>query len=205
MKVFTSIYVPKDRSEKYPFLITRTPYSVGPYGVDQYKTSLGPSEHFQKSGYIFVYQDARGRYMSEGEFQQVRPFIPDKRSSKDVDESTDTWDTIDWLLKNIPGHNGRAGMVGVSQPRLPRGRKHHEFPLIPHLRPPRPRPPPPRTTTWATTCITTARSCWERTSASTPSSSPARGSPRRPGRPWTSIRARPTCTTSSSASRPSPR
>jgi len=116
VKVFTSIYVPKDRSEKYPFLITRTPYSVGPYGVDQYRTSLGPSEHFQKSGYIFVYQDARGRYMSEGEFQQVRPFIPDKRSSKDVDESTDTWDTIDWLLKNIPGHNGRAGMVGVSQP-----------------------------------------------------------------------------------------
>ena len=116
VKAFTSIYVPKDRSEKYPFLITRTPYSVGPYGVDQYRTALGPSEHFQKSGYIFVYQDARGRYMSEGEFQQVRPHIQDKRGNQDVDESTDTWDTIDWLLKNIPGHNGRAGMVGVSQP-----------------------------------------------------------------------------------------
>ena len=65
---------PKDASQKYPFLITRTPYSVAPYGVDQYPTSLGPSEHFQKEGFIFVYQDARGRYMSEGEFQQVRPF-----------------------------------------------------------------------------------------------------------------------------------
>ncbi|MBX7187142.1 MAG: CocE/NonD family hydrolase [Vicinamibacteria bacterium] len=116
VKIFTSIYVPKDRSLKYPFLITRTPYSVGPYGVDQYRTSLGPSEHFQKSGYIFVYQDARGRYMSEGEFQQVRPFVRDKRGPRDVDESTDTWDTIEWLLKNVENHNGRAGMVGVSQP-----------------------------------------------------------------------------------------
>ena len=116
VKLFTSIYSPKDTSQKYPFLITRTPYSVGPYGIDQYRTSLGPSEHFQKEGFIFVYQDARGRYMSEGEFQQVRPFVPEKKSNADIDESTDTYDTIEWLLKNVANHNGRAGMVGVSQP-----------------------------------------------------------------------------------------
>ena len=114
-RLFTSIYVPKDASQKYPFLITRTPYSVGPYGVDRYRASLGPSDHFQKDGFIFVYQDARGRYMSEGEFQQVRPFNPNK-GPKEIDESTDTYDTIEWLLKNVPNNNGRAGMVGVSQP-----------------------------------------------------------------------------------------
>ena len=113
VRLFTSVYAPKDASREYPFLITRTPYSVAPYGVDQYRASLGPSEHFQKEGFIFVYQDARGRYMSEGEFQQVRPFVPDKKSSKDIDESTDTYDTIEWLLKNVPDHNGRVGMVGV--------------------------------------------------------------------------------------------
>jgi putative CocE/NonD family hydrolase len=116
VRLFTSIYVPKDASQKYPFLLTRTPYSVAPYGVDKYPASLGPSEHFQKDGFIFVYQDARGRYMSEGEFQQVRPFMPGKRSNKDIDESTDTYDTIEWLLKNVSNHNGRAGMVGISQP-----------------------------------------------------------------------------------------
>jgi putative CocE/NonD family hydrolase len=116
VRLFTSVYVPKDASQPYPILLTRTPYSVGPYGIDQYRASLGPSEHFQKEGFIFVYQDARGRYMSEGEFQQVRPFVPAKKSSKDIDESTDTYDTIDWMLKNIPRHNGRVGMVGVSQP-----------------------------------------------------------------------------------------
>jgi putative CocE/NonD family hydrolase len=114
-RLFTAVYVPKDASQKYPFLITRTPYSVSPYGVDQYPSALGPSEHFQKDGFIFVYQDARGRYMSEGEFQQVRPFNPAK-GPKEVDESTDTYDTIDWLLKNVPNNNGRAGMVGISQP-----------------------------------------------------------------------------------------
>lgn len=116
VRLFTAIYVPKDTSQSYPFLFTRTPYGVAPYGVDNYRASLGPSEQFEKEGFIFVYQDARGRYMSEGEFQQVRPFIPDKHSPKDVDESTDTYDTIEWLLKNIPNHNGRVGMIGISQP-----------------------------------------------------------------------------------------
>ena len=114
--LFTQVYVPKDSSQRYPFLLTRTPYSVAPYGVDNYRASLGPSESFEKEGFIFVYQDARGRYMSEGEFQQVRPYVPDKRGPKDVDESTDTYDTIEWLLKNVPNNNGRVGMVGISQP-----------------------------------------------------------------------------------------
>ncbi len=116
VRLFTSIYAPKDTSQKYPFLLTRTPYSVSPYGVDHYRNNLGPSEHFEKEGFIFVYQDARGRYMSEGEFQQVRPHVPNKQSKKDIDESTDTYDTIEWLLKNIPNHNGKAGMIGISQP-----------------------------------------------------------------------------------------
>ena len=116
VQLFTSVYVPKDTSQTYPFLLTRTPYNVAPYGVDNYRASLGPSEHFEKEGFIFVYQDARGRHMSEGEFQQVRPHVPNKRSSKDIDESSDTYDTIEWLLKNIPNHNGKVGMIGISQP-----------------------------------------------------------------------------------------
>jgi putative CocE/NonD family hydrolase len=116
VRLFTSIYTPKDTSQQYPFLLTRTPYSVSPYGVDKFPASLGPSEHFEKEGFIFVYQDARGRYMSEGQFQQVRPHVPVKRGNKDVDESTDTYDTIEWLLKNVSNNNGRVGMVGISQP-----------------------------------------------------------------------------------------
>ncbi len=93
VRLFTSVYVPKDTSQPYPFLLTRTPYSVAPYGVDHYPNRLGPSPEFEKEGFIFVYQDARGRYMSEGEFQQVRPYQPNKRGPKDIDESTDTYDT----------------------------------------------------------------------------------------------------------------
>ncbi|MEK6325293.1 MAG: CocE/NonD family hydrolase [Acidobacteriota bacterium] len=115
-RLYAAVYAPKDTSQKYPFLLTRTPYSIAPYGVDNYRAALGPSEHFEKEGFIFVYQDARGRHMSEREFLQVRPHQPNKKTSKDIDESTDTYDTIEWLLKNIPNHNGRAGMIGVSQP-----------------------------------------------------------------------------------------
>src|SRR5512132_3737748 len=99
VRLFTAVYVPKDTSQPYPFLLTRTPYSVAPYGVDHYPNRLGPSTEFEKEGFIFVYQDARGRYMSEGEFQQVRPFHPNKRGPMDIDESSDTYDTIDWLVK----------------------------------------------------------------------------------------------------------
>jgi hypothetical protein len=113
--LFTSVYVPKDASQKYPFLIVRTPYSVSPYGVDQYRKHLGPSPDFDKSGYIFVYQDVRGRYMSEGTFVEETPHI-DKKSKQDVDDSTDLYDTIDCLLKNIPNNNGNAGIWGISYP-----------------------------------------------------------------------------------------
>lgn len=116
VRLFTVVYVPKAAIERYPILLQRTPYGVAPYGVDNYRQSLGPSVEFEREGFIFVYQDARGRYMSEGEFQQVRPFVPNKQSPKEIDESTDTYDTIDWLVKNIPNNNGRVGMVGISQP-----------------------------------------------------------------------------------------
>jgi uncharacterized protein len=115
-KLFTAIYVPKDISHAYPFLMDRTPYSVAPYGVDNYRTSVGPSEAFEKAGYMFVYQDVRGRYMSEGTFIEMRPHIDHKASNNDVDESTDTYDTIDWLLKNVPNNNGRVGILGISYP-----------------------------------------------------------------------------------------
>jgi putative CocE/NonD family hydrolase len=116
--LFTSIYVPKDisASHPYPFLINRTPYNVGPYGVDQYRTRLGPSPDFDKAGYIFVNQDVRGRYMSEGTFIEMRPHLDNKKSSKDVDDSSDLYDTIEWLLKHVPGNNGNAGIWGISYP-----------------------------------------------------------------------------------------
>jgi uncharacterized protein len=115
-RLFTSVYVPKDDSQAYPILMKRTPYSVRPYGADQYPEDLGPSPLFGKAGYIFVYQDVRGRWMSEGDFVQMRPHRPKKTSKTDFDESTDTWDTIDWLLKKVHGHNGRVGIAGISYP-----------------------------------------------------------------------------------------
>jgi putative CocE/NonD family hydrolase len=114
--LFTSVYVPKDSSQAYPFLINRTPYGVGPYGVDQYRKTLGPAPEFDKAGYIFVFQDVRGRYMSEGTFIEMRPHIDDKKSKHDVDDASDLYDTIDWLLKNVPNHNGNAGIWGISYP-----------------------------------------------------------------------------------------
>jgi uncharacterized protein len=116
VQLFTSVYVPKDSSRPYPILISRTPYSVAPYGVDQYRTQLGPSPDFDRAGYIFVYQDVRGRFMSEGTFTEMRPHIDVKKSSKDVDDSSDLYDTIDWLLKNVPNNNGKAGIWGISYP-----------------------------------------------------------------------------------------
>ncbi|MGD0415143.1 MAG: CocE/NonD family hydrolase [Terriglobales bacterium] len=114
--LFTSVYLPKDSSRAYPFLINRTPYSVGPYGVDQYRKNLGPAPEFDKAGYIFVFQDVRGRYMSEGKFIEMRPHIDNKKSNQDVDDASDLYDTIDWLLKNVPNNNGNAGIWGISYP-----------------------------------------------------------------------------------------
>jgi putative CocE/NonD family hydrolase len=115
VRLFTAVYVPKDASAKnpYPILLTRTPYTVAPYGADNYKSDVGPSPTFGRSGYIVAYQDVRGRFMSEGEFVNMRP---EKDGSSRVDESTDTYDTIDWLVKNVAGNNGRVGQWGISYP-----------------------------------------------------------------------------------------
>src|SRR5450432_2620836 len=115
-RLFTSVYAPKDAAQKYPIMLSRTPYNVGPYGVDNFKTSLGPSEKFAKEGFIFVYQDVRGRFMSEGEFQNMTPHRAVKRGPQDVDESSDTYDTVEWLIKNIPNNNGKVGISGISYP-----------------------------------------------------------------------------------------
>lgn len=116
VQLFAAIYLPRDTTRSYPLLMRRTPYSIAPYGVDKYPASLGPSEHFVKAGYIFVNQDVRGRFMSEGEFVEVTPHRPNKQKPSDIDESSDAYDTIEWLLKNVPGHNGRVGMYGISYP-----------------------------------------------------------------------------------------
>jgi putative CocE/NonD family hydrolase len=115
-KLFTAVYIPRDSTKTYPIMMKRTPYSCSPYGINSYPSALGPSEHFVRAGYIFVNQDVRGRFMSEGTFEQVTPHIPQKTKTTDVDESTDAWDTIEWLTKNIPGHNGKVGMAGISYP-----------------------------------------------------------------------------------------
>lgn len=116
VKLFTIIYVPKDQSKKYPIMYNRTPYSAGPYGKEDYKVTLGPSMLFAREGYIFAYQDVRGRYMSEGTFVATRPYIPNKKKKTEVDESSDSYDTIDWLIKNVPANNGKVGSWGISAP-----------------------------------------------------------------------------------------
>ncbi len=115
-KLFTAVYVPKDASQAYPFLMDRTPYSVRPYGEDQYPPRLGPSPKFAEEGYIFVYQDVRGRTMSEGKFVEMTPHIDQKQGKTDVDESSDTYDSIEWLLKHVPNNNGKVGIWGISYP-----------------------------------------------------------------------------------------
>jgi putative CocE/NonD family hydrolase len=117
-KLFTSIYTPKDASakNKYPIMMQRTCYSVAPYGEDKYPARLGPSEIIMKEGYIFVYQDVRGRWKSEGTWTNMTPVIDNKKSKTDVDEGSDTYDTIDWLIKNVAGNNGKVGQYGISYP-----------------------------------------------------------------------------------------
>lgn len=115
-RLFTAVYAPKDTSKSYPILITRTPYGSGPYGPENFPETLGPSPAFATEGYIIVSQDVRGRNSSEGEFVNIRPYIPDKRGPQDVDESSDAYDTVAWLLKNVSHNNGRAGFWGISYP-----------------------------------------------------------------------------------------
>jgi putative CocE/NonD family hydrolase len=114
-RLFTSIYLPKNQAKKYPILMTRTPYNSAPYGANEYKRALGQNPLLEKEGFIFVYQDVRGRWMSEGDFVDVRPIIDNKKGNE-TDESSDTYDTIDWLIKNLPNNNGKVGVEGISYP-----------------------------------------------------------------------------------------
>lgn len=118
VKLFTAVYTPKDQSEKHPFLMSRTPYSCAPYGEDKFQPRLYQFhwKEYLKEGYILVFQDVRGRWMSEGEFVDVRPFNPNKKKKTDIDEASDTYDAVDWLVKNIPNNNGNVGVFGTSYP-----------------------------------------------------------------------------------------
>ncbi len=113
-ELFTAIYIPKDTSVKYPIMMVKTPYGIRPYGEDNYPETLGPSEYMMKDKYIFVYQDARGMFKSGGVFTQMTPHIPDKRDSTHTDNSSDTYDTAEWLLTHLNHHNGRIGLWGIS-------------------------------------------------------------------------------------------
>lgn len=115
VELFTSVYVPKDASNTYPILLTRTPYGVGPYGASNYPQPGGPMKWYANERFVFAYQDVRGRNASEGEFVHVRPHRPNK-GLQDIDESTDTYDTVDWLVKRVPQNNGKVGMLGISYP-----------------------------------------------------------------------------------------
>lgn len=115
-KLFTSVYSPNDTTKNYPILMIRTPYTVAPYGEDKFPQNLGPNDTFAKDGFIFVFQDVRGKFMSEGKYDNMRAYIPNKKSNKDIDEITDTYDTIDWLVKNIKHNNGNVGIWGISYP-----------------------------------------------------------------------------------------
>ena len=117
IKLFASVYMPNDNSEKHPILMERTPYSCSPYGEGKYRDLwVDHLIQYCRKGYIMVYEDVRGRWMSEGEFVDVRPFNADKKTNKDIDEASDTYDTIDWLVKNVPNNNGNVGVFGISYP-----------------------------------------------------------------------------------------
>ena len=116
VKLFTTIYSPKDKSQEYPILMQRTPYSVRPYGADKYRRNIGPNKHLMEEKNIIVYQDVRGRWMSEGTYDNMRAYIPNKTDNTQVDESSDTYDTIEWLVNNVENNNGRVGTWGISYP-----------------------------------------------------------------------------------------
>ena len=117
INLFTAIYVPTDSAEKHPILFVRTPYSCSPYGPDKFSSRLYESYwiNYLKAGYIIALQDVRGKYMSEGDFVDLRPFNPNKKGTE-FDEASDTYDAIDWMVKNVPGNNQRVGVFGISYP-----------------------------------------------------------------------------------------
>ena len=110
-KLFTTIYAPKDNTEKHPILLERTPYSCAPYGENIFRSYWNsPRKYFLKENYILIMQDVRGRWMSEGSFEDIRPYIPNKKSGQ-IDEATDTYDAIDWMVKNVKNNNGNVGSL----------------------------------------------------------------------------------------------
>ncbi|HUF78864.1 MAG TPA: CocE/NonD family hydrolase, partial [Thermoanaerobaculia bacterium] len=119
-RLFTAVYTPNDagaapgEGKRYPILINRTPYGVAPYGAAEYPQKLGPAAPYAEEGFIFVSQDVRGRFMSEGEFVDMRPAADPPPGG--TNEATDTYDTIEWLLAKVPGHNGKVGLWGISYP-----------------------------------------------------------------------------------------
>lgn len=115
VRLFTRVYAPKDDSQTWPILLTRTPYALKPYGSDNYSNPEGTFRALAKDKFILVMQDVRGRYGSEGTYVHMRPFNPAK-GPKDTDENSDTYDTIEWLLKNVANNNGKVGMFGISYP-----------------------------------------------------------------------------------------
>ncbi len=110
VKLHTVVFTPKQSDEKLPFLMLRTPYGVNSYPSPEKYTYI---KDMADDGYIFVFQDIRGRYLSEGKYAMMR-FSRNKKDTKAIDESSDTYDTIDWLLKNVPNNNGKVGMYGIS-------------------------------------------------------------------------------------------
>ncbi len=116
VKLHTTIYAPKDKSTTYPILMQRTPYSSRPYGEGEMRTRIGPNEHLMRDKYIIVYQDVRGRWMSEGVYDNMRAYIPNKKDATQTDEPSDTYDTIEWLINNVENNNGNVGTWGISYP-----------------------------------------------------------------------------------------
>lgn len=116
VRLYTAVYVPRDTARQYPIMMRRTPYSVAPYGPGKYPSTLGPSKHFDRDGYIFVLQDIRGKFLSEGQYEYHAPIKTTKAGNRDTDHATDTYDTIEWLIRNLRHHNGRVGIWGISYP-----------------------------------------------------------------------------------------
>lgn len=116
VRLFTSVYTPKNSSVNHPILLNRTPYNIEPGGVSNFNFFMQLYSRYVEEEYIMVYQDVRGKYMSEGIYEDIRPVIPVKSKTNDIDETTDTWDTVDWLVKNVSNNNGKVGIFGISYP-----------------------------------------------------------------------------------------
>ena len=116
VRLFTSIYTPLNPSGPSPILLNRTPYNIEPAGPGNFNFFMQVYGRYTDDEYIMVFQDVRGRYMSEGVYEDIRPVIPNKTDVNDIDETTDTWDTVEWLVKNVANNNGNVGIFGISYP-----------------------------------------------------------------------------------------